>query len=199
MFSFSEYVVILDNSPHFALTATESSTMDRCMINTAKIIYSVGQDYFDNGKRWQCPSGSMARYVYLYFENPTSETCPIEVEVYTPSSSVESSKCDKVYIDVNSDTCSDDDSVDINSRSTYKHNTHIHTDTWSFISRHFASCSMNMYTSVRVLWNGEFVSITWPSKLLQKHISKFILFPLFAHSCCSGNGESMLCVTCFYF
>ena len=103
--------------------------MDRCMINTAKIIYSVGQDYFDNGKRWQCPSGSMARYVYLYFENPTSETCPIEVEVYTPSSSVESSKCDKVYIDVNSDTCSDDDSVDINSRSTYKHNTHIHTDT----------------------------------------------------------------------
>ena len=58
---------------------TEYSTMRHCTtINSATAL--TNDD--DIKTEWQCPCGSMGRYVFLYFTNPSSETALCELEVY---------------------------------------------------------------------------------------------------------------------
>ena len=67
------------------LTASDLSTMIRCVQNTDMVTYD-----YTSGKLWKCPTASSGRYVYLYAEHSGMDL--IEVEVYTrnmPSSFME--------------------------------------------------------------------------------------------------------------
>ena len=89
-FWFPEYVVILSDINKNILINTDDPTLVRCTVNTETNILS---NLFDIRKRWKCPCGSVGRYVYLFFKNPSEGTAVCEVEVYaddTPCISIRS-------------------------------------------------------------------------------------------------------------
>ena len=95
IFIFSVYEVILGDSDTNILTEPKFSTMKRCSNNIETIPRNDG---IDLTKRWQCPTGSFGRYVYLYLINPTYDTELCEIEVYAQtisSSSTHNSKYSK--------------------------------------------------------------------------------------------------------
>ena len=76
---FPDYVVVLAQSIAGTSTAPDLHAWVQCTNNIETVEYNFGLEF---GKRWQCPSSSVGRYVYLYFANPTSARLMCDVAVY---------------------------------------------------------------------------------------------------------------------
>ena len=76
---FPDYVVVLAQSITGTSTAPDLNAWVQCTNNIETVSYNAGYEIV---KRWQCPSSSVGRYVYLYFANPTSTRLMCDVAVY---------------------------------------------------------------------------------------------------------------------
>ena len=79
IFFVPDYVVLVGESDKNILINTDDPSLVRCTNNTETIEMTSALDV---KKRWQCPCGSVGRYVYLFFKNPTMSTVICDIEVY---------------------------------------------------------------------------------------------------------------------
>ena len=85
-------MVVADDNFINIESAAQVSPMGHCIKPTETLTYDSPEHFPETGKYWQCPVGITGRYVYLYFENPASETCLVEVEVYEGIMSTDSTE-----------------------------------------------------------------------------------------------------------